>query len=134
MGFELRPDFLHANPRHALERWKNKAATHQHRAGENHLLVFYAGRQNDFVRIHALGWNRLPEGCGAHPGGKYLWPIYDSYDIFIADRKGKIVKQLTNTPGYDAEATVSPKGDKIVFTSTRNGDLDLYTMDINGKT
>jgi Tol biopolymer transport system component len=51
----------------------------------------------------------------------------------VADKNGKIVKQLTNTPGYDAEATVSPKGDKIVFTSTRNGDLDLYTMDINGK-
>ena len=43
------------------------------------------------------------------------------------------MKQLTNSPGYDAEATVSPKGDKIVFTSTRNGDLDLYIMDIDGK-
>lgn len=46
---------------------------------------------------------------------------------------GKITKQLTNAPGYDAEATVSPKKDKIVFTSTRNGDLDLYVMDIDGK-
>jgi Tol biopolymer transport system component len=44
-----------------------------------------------------------------------------------------VLKQLTNSPGYDAEATVSPKGDKIVFTSTRNGDLDLYIMDIDGK-
>lgn len=65
--------------------------------------------------------------------GKYLWAIYPEYDIFIADEKGKIQKQLTNQPGYDAEATVSPKGDKIVFTSTRNGDLDLYIMDIDGK-
>ncbi|XZF14204.1 TolB family protein [Chitinophagaceae bacterium MMS25-I14] len=64
---------------------------------------------------------------------KYVWPIYDTYDIFVADFNGKITKQLTNTPGYDAEATVSPKGDKIIFTSTRNGDLDLYTMDIDGK-
>ncbi len=63
---------------------------------------------------------------------KYVWPIYDSYDIFIADLQGNIVKQLTNTPGYDAEATVSPRGDKIVFTSMRNGDLDLYTMDLDG--
>ncbi len=65
--------------------------------------------------------------------GKYVWPIYATYDIFIADVGGKVVKQLTDTPGYDAEATVSPKGDKIVFTSTRNGDLDLYVMDIDGK-
>jgi len=65
--------------------------------------------------------------------GKYLWPIYPEFDIFISDEKGKLKKQLTDLPGYDAEATVSPKGDKIVFTSTRNGDLDLYIMDINGK-
>lgn len=64
--------------------------------------------------------------------GKYIWPIYDSYDIFVADLEGNITAQLTNEKGYDAEATVSPKGDKIVFTSTRNGDIDLYTMNIDG--
>lgn len=64
--------------------------------------------------------------------GKYLWPIYDSYDIFVTDLKGNIVSQLTDTPGYDAEATVSPQGDKIVFTSIRSGDLELYTMNIDG--
>ncbi len=63
---------------------------------------------------------------------KYLWQIEAGYDIFVADLEGKIRKQLTVTPGYDAEATVSPNGDKIVFTSTRNGDLDLYTMNIDG--
>jgi len=66
------------------------------------------------------------------PGGKYLWPVYEGYDIFVADMKGNIVKQLTTEPGYDAEATVSPKGDKIVFTSTRSGDLELYTMNLDG--
>lgn len=65
--------------------------------------------------------------------GKYVWPVYDSFDIFVADLEGNITAQLTNEPGYDAEATVSPKGDKIVFTSMRSGDLELYTMDIDGK-
>ena len=65
--------------------------------------------------------------------GKYLWAVYNTFDIYVADLKGKITKQLTNTPGYDAEATISPKGDKIVFTSDRSGDLELYTMDIDGK-
>ncbi|MBG65858.1 MAG: hypothetical protein CMP73_04280 [Flavobacteriales bacterium] len=64
--------------------------------------------------------------------GKYVWPIYDSYDIFVADLKGNIINQLTNSKGYDAEATVSPNGDKIVFTSDRSGDLELYTMNIDG--
>lgn len=66
------------------------------------------------------------------PSKRYLWAIYPDFDIFISDEKGKIHKRLTHEKGYDAEATVSPKGDKIVFTSTRNGDLDLYTMDIDG--
>lgn len=64
--------------------------------------------------------------------GRYVWPIYDTYDIFTADLKGNIKKQLTDRKGYDAEATVSPKGDLIVFTSDRSGDLELYTMDLNG--
>lgn len=67
-----------------------------------------------------------------HIQGKYLWSVYSDYEIFIADQKGKIKKQLTENKFYDAEATVSPKGDKIVFTSNRSGDLELWTMDIDG--
>ena len=66
------------------------------------------------------------ENCPEVPlreNGKYVWPVYDSFDIFVADLDGNIVNQLTTESGYDAEATVSPKGDKIVFTSTRSGDL-----------
>ncbi|MEP6617097.1 MAG: hypothetical protein ABJA57_10980, partial [Ginsengibacter sp.] len=64
---------------------------------------------------------------------RYIWPVYSGFDIFKADTNGHIIKRLTKTKGYDAEATISPKGDKIVFTSLRNGDLDLYTMDIHGR-
>jgi Tol biopolymer transport system component len=58
--------------------------------------------------------------------------VYAEYDIFLARPDGTILRQLTDSPGYDAEATVSPLGDRIVFTSTRNGDLDLYTMKLDG--
>lgn len=82
--------------------------------------------------------------ASTHTGGKdcpprpdyskgYVWAIYPTYDIFTANPDGTDVKQLTDSPGYDAEATVSPDGKKIVFTSTRDGDLDLYSMDIDGK-
>lgn len=78
------------------------------------------------------GGDNCPETGDLRKGGKYLWPIFESYDIFIADLNGTITKQLTDSSGYDAEATVSPKGDKIVFTSTRSGDLELWTMNIDG--
>lgn len=64
--------------------------------------------------------------------GKYLWNVYGDYEIYVADKTGKIKKQLTKNTAYDAEATVSPKGDKIVFTSDRSGDLELWTMNIDG--
>ena len=78
-----------------------------------------------------LGGDACPE-TPSRKADKYVWPIYDSFDIFVADLDGNITQQLTDTPGYDAEATVSPKGDKIVFTSMRSGDLELYTMNIDG--
>jgi Tol biopolymer transport system component len=64
--------------------------------------------------------------------GKYVWPIYSDYDIYVSDLKGNIIDTLTTNPGYDAEATVSSNGDRIVFTSLRSGDLELYTMNIDG--
>ena len=45
---------------------------------------------------------------------------------------GSDLQRLTSTPGYDAEATVSPDGRAIVFTSVRDGDLELYTMALDG--
>jgi Tol biopolymer transport system component len=62
----------------------------------------------------------------------YVWKLYESFDIFSANADGSDLKQLTFSDGYDAEATVSPTGDKIVFTSTRDGDPELYVMDIDG--
>lgn len=63
---------------------------------------------------------------------KYVWPLYKSFEICIAGLDGKIRKQLTSNKFYDAEATISPLGDRIIFTSTRDGDLDLYTMNLDG--
>jgi TolB protein len=61
----------------------------------------------------------------------YRWAL-DNYDIFSTNVAGTDLQRLTSSPGYDAEATISPNGRTIVFTSTRDGDLDLYSMDIDG--
>ncbi|HRW98690.1 MAG TPA: hypothetical protein P5280_04335 [Cyclobacteriaceae bacterium] len=79
-----------------------------------------------------LGNEACPPVPERRSDGKYVWPIYPDFDIFVTDLNGNVVRQLTNEPGYDAEATVSPKGDKIVFTSLRTGDLELYTMNLDG--
>jgi hypothetical protein len=64
----------------------------------------------------------------------YVWALYDSYEIFKArtDAPGALAR-LTDSPGYDAEATVCGKDGSIVFTSVRDGDIELYRMDKDGK-
>lgn len=62
----------------------------------------------------------------------YVWKLYDEFDIYLARLDGTIVKTLTSSPMYDAEATVSPTGDRIIFTSLRDGDPALYSMNLDG--
>jgi len=62
--------------------------------------------------------------------GKYVWPIFPDYDIYVADSDGSNPQVLIGGPGYDAEATVSPDGRYIVWTSLRSGDLDLWRYDL----
>jgi Tol biopolymer transport system component len=86
-------------------------------------------------RILYASTHRAAKECPPKPDFRsgYVWPIYPSYDIFTAGIDGSDLKQLTTSPGYDAEATISTDGRKIVFTSMRDGDLDIYTMDTDGK-
>jgi Tol biopolymer transport system component len=68
----------------------------------------------------------------------YIWALYDSYDIYEQRLgpdgypDGSAIRRLTDTPGYDAEATWCHRGGRMVFTSVRDGDLDLYSMDEAG--
>ncbi len=88
------------------------------------------GKHIIYASTHLGGDKCPPLPDRSKYGNKYIWPVYDSYDIFMADMNGKIVKQLTNHNGYDAEGTLSPDGKKMIFCSTRDGDLDLYIMDL----
>jgi TolB protein len=63
----------------------------------------------------------------------YTWAIYGEYDIYAQDLETGKTRTLVGGDGYDAEATVSPMGDRIVFTSTRSGDIELWTCDLNGQ-
>ena len=60
----------------------------------------------------------------------YVWPLYD-YDLHACAVDGTDLRPLVVSPGYNAEGTIAPDG-RIVFTSTRDGDLDLYVATADG--
>lgn len=62
----------------------------------------------------------------------YVWGVWNDYDVYVSGLDGAETTVLSSSPGYDAEATISPTGERIVFTSTRDGDLELYTMNLDG--
>lgn len=62
----------------------------------------------------------------------YVWGVWNAYDLYTANVDGSDLKILSASNGYDAEATISPTGDRIIFTSSRDGDLELYTMKLDG--
>jgi TolB protein len=91
---------------------------------------FPKGKRILFSSTHAAAAECPPPPDYSHG---YVWAVYKSYDVFTANTDGSDLKQLTSTPGYDAESTMSVDGKKIVFTSMRDGDLDIYTMDADGR-
>jgi Tol biopolymer transport system component len=64
---------------------------------------------------------------------KYIWAFDEHMDIFEANPDGSELKPLTTSKGYDAEGAYSADGKRIVFTSQRDGNLELWIMDADGK-
>ncbi|MBI4588241.1 MAG: PD40 domain-containing protein [Candidatus Rokubacteria bacterium] len=92
-------------------------------------FFFPDGRRAIYASTH-VGDPECPPRPDLSQG--YVWPIYPTYEIFSVDLAGGTLRRLTSNPGYDAEGAVSPDGSRIVFTSLREGDLDLYVMDADG--
>ncbi len=63
-------------------------------------------------------------------GDRYVWPLYHTYDIYTVNPDGSDLQVLIGGEGYDAEATLSPDGRYVIFTSTRSGDIDLWRYEI----
>jgi Tol biopolymer transport system component len=91
--------------------------------------VFPGNKRILYASTHLSG-----DACPPNPDYSkgYVWKLYPSYEIFTANLDGSDVRRITDNPGYDAEATLSPDGKTIIFTSLRHGDLDLYTMRPDG--
>src|SRR3954454_15734455 len=89
-------------------------------AGRTTCGYFYpGGKEILFASTHKAGAACPPKPSYARG---YVWPIYDGYDLYRANADGTGLRPLTETPGYDAEATIAPDG-TIAFTSVRDGDM-----------
>ena len=62
--------------------------------------------------------------------GRYVWDVFDTFDIYVAEADGSNPELLIGGDGYDAEPTVSPDGRFVIFTSTRSGDLELWRYEV----
>lgn len=88
----------------------------------------------DGERILYSSTHRASPDCPPTPDFSqgYVWPLYGAYEIFDVSLRDGSLRQLTENQAYDAEATVCPVDGSIVFTSTRDGDLELYRMRADG--
>ena len=98
--------------------------------GDTTCSYFFPGDKRILYSSTYLGDRQCPPRPDFSQG--YVWAVYGTFDIFTANPDGSDLKQLTTTPGYDAETTINRQG-KLAFTSKRDGDLDIYTMDADGK-
>lgn len=85
----------------------------------NNDLVLFASTQND-PEAKAKQKAEL-EFRETGKERRYSWDYDENYELFSFSRQRKSYTQLTNTRGYDAEASYSPDGNLIAFASNRNG-------------
>ncbi len=55
-----------------------------------------------------------------------------NWDIFYFASPGAAPRRLTDHPGLDYDAALSPDGRWVVFTSERRGNPDLYALEVGG--
>ncbi|MCP5114561.1 MAG: hypothetical protein GY953_27350, partial [bacterium] len=87
------------------------------------------GEQIVYASTHGAGAE-----CPPRPDRSkgYVWAVHAGYDVYLTSIEGSSPKRLTDSPGYDAEATVNWKTGRIVYTSLASGDLDLWSMNLTG--
>jgi hypothetical protein len=53
-------------------------------------------------------------------------------ELYVSDWRGRNIKRLTNNEYYEAEVTVSPNGEWIVFGRQIDGRMDIWRMRADG--
>jgi Tol biopolymer transport system component len=90
---------------------------------------------NGDIVYSATDWKDPGAAPKADMSQGYVWRLNPFFAIFKAKVDGKDRQMILGGNGKDyyAETTVAPDGSFMVFTSTRDGDIDIYRSDLDGK-
>ena len=97
-------------------------------------VIFASSHLDPDAKKHqAAEYKQRDEDRKAGRRRRYQWDFDPYMDIFEADPDGSSLKRITDSDGYDAEGSFSHDGRQIVFCSKRDGHLQLYIMDADGR-
>ncbi|MBU0637764.1 MAG: hypothetical protein KKB50_02780 [Planctomycetes bacterium] len=102
-------------------------------------LEAYRPRQTDGAGAQGHPGEHPGNRAGGHPGGQgqgqggHAWKYFPGMEIYEYTFATTRLRRLTHSDGYDAECTYSPDGRSIVFSSMRDGDLEIYICDADGQ-
>ncbi len=88
---------------------------------------FYFPDGKKLIWTSTRDWPELPPGNFSDPKN---YP--QGAELYTSDLDGSHVARLTNNKLYDAEVTVSPDGQWILFGRQVDGKMDLYRMRVDG--
>ena len=95
------------------------------------LFELYSGKE---IKFTPRGGGRYLSGRFS-PDGQSIVATLErngSTNLYLLDRTGNQIRQLTNNSGIDVSPAWSPDGKQIVFVSDRTGSPQLYIMDAAG--
>ncbi len=100
---------------------------------------FYYASGTDELKEETVATERLmrnyyPQGLKKSAGSRSPQVPELLSEIYLQTSNGREIERLTESPGYDGEVDVEPKSGKyIVFTSTRDGQHNVYLADSRGR-
>jgi TolB protein len=97
-------------------------------------IIFASGHTDpNYPKLAAEEMKKREEERKSGQRRRYSWYFDPQMKIYEANLDGSELRLLSDAPGYNAEGSFSPDGTQIVFCSNRDGHLELYIMDSEGK-
>jgi Tol biopolymer transport system component len=96
-----------------------------------HTCGYFVPRSNDIV-FSATDWHDPGPAPKPDMSQGYVWMVNPFYRVFRATPSTGQRRQLLAFDGYQAETTIAPNGSFMTFTSTKDGDLDIYRSKLDG--